>query len=173
MFRYSYDLILSFKSELRWILNSITEQKCFYFSGIHKWVPENLVYPESDLKNINNDNANCNHSVSSSIGEQNYSFFPNEVACLIRAQRVSGVVRILDYLPTSENHDNHLETHSNAPSSVESDHEKSDEDSVIGIALERDPKEVCLFDFLNQKQILKESEAKFIIKQLVQINLGK
>ncbi len=46
------------------------------------------------------------------------------------------------------------------------------EDSVIGIVLERDPREVCLFDYLSSKKVLGESEAKMIIKQLVRINLG-
>lgn len=154
--------------------NQPIAMKLFKCSGIHRWIPENQVYPESDRKA--NQNNHCNHSVSSSIGEHHYNFLPNEVACLIRAQRVNGVVRILDYLPANEHHsaDNHsTDAHSNAPSSVESDYEKSDEDSVIGIVLERDPSEICLFDYLNQKQTLKESEAKFLIKQLVQINLGK
>lgn len=149
---------------LRKVDNKPIALKFFKCSGIHKWIPESTVIDSNekifshseyfDSKSI----SSSNHSVSSSTTENRV--LPSEVACLIRASKIPNVVKILDYLPASE--DVQLEQ--------QQDNEY-DDDSIIGIVLERNPKEICLFDYLLKKQVLDEKEARYIIKQLIQINL--
>lgn len=151
---------------LRKVDNKPIAMKFFKCSGIHKWIPENSVidsdeneFPHSqffDSKSI----SSSNHSVSSSTNENRV--LPSEVACLIRAAKIPGIVKILDYLPASE--DVQLDQ--------QQDQDYDNEESIIGIVLERNPKEICLFDYLLKKQVLSESEARIIIKQLIQINLN-
>lgn len=141
--------------------------KFFKSSGIHKWIPENTVIEsDSDLSFAHSEFFECksmsssNQSVSSSSAEKR--MLPSEVACLIRAAKIPGVVKILDYLPACEefplDHDDELKD--------------SNDDLMIGIVFERVTNEICFFDYLIQKKILEEDEARFIVKQLVQINLN-
>ncbi len=138
--------------------------KFFKCSGIHKWIPEHVVIASDEKEHQHSEflcrksNMSHNHSDASSSAENRV--LPSEVACLIRASHISGVVKILDYLPASE------EVH------IDQDQEINDE-NVIGIVLERNPNEICLFDYLIKRQMLNENDARFIIKQLVKINLGK
>lgn len=105
----------------------------------------------------NKDSASLNNSFTSSSTSSSERLLPNEVACLIRATHIDSVIKILDYLPPSED--------------VQLDKNECSDDAFIGIVLERNTNEICLFDYLIQKQLLDEPEARYIIKQLVQINL--
>jgi serine/threonine protein kinase len=138
--------------------------KFFKCSGIHKWIPEHSVIA-SDEREFQHSEFLCgkseishNHSDASSTADNR--ILPSEVACLIRASQIPGVIKILDYLPASEE------------VQIEHDQEMNDE-NVIGIVLERNINEICLFDYLLKRQVLSENEAKLIVKQIVQINLGK
>lgn len=136
--------------------NQTCAMKFFQCAGIHRWIPANISSEKSEnwynSKSIN----------SSSYSMSNYSMsqndesveLPSEVACLLRASNIPGIVKIVDYLPVDDN--------------IE---DINDDEGIIGIVLERDPNEICLFDYLLHKNVLSESEARFIIKQLIQINL--
>ena len=146
--------------------------KFFKCSGIHKWIPEHTVIA-SEEREFQHSEFLCgksdishNHSDASSTVENRV--LPSEVACLIRASQVAGVVKILDYLPATE--DVHIDQNQEMNDKNVS---PFDDENVIGIVLERNPSEVCLFDYLLKRQVLNENEARFIIKQLVKINLGK
>jgi serine/threonine protein kinase len=154
--------------------------KLFKFNAIHKWIPEQLVAEDMRAELRANSEffahvppppppAPVRDSSSSSGTETNSSdedqlneqaeesgarSLPSEVACLIRASGIPGVVKILDYIPES---------------SVEHDLCDSTDESIIGIVLERHPDEICLFEYLLQNKFLHESEARVIMRQLVQI----
>lgn len=94
------------------------------------------------------------------------------MACLLKASKINGVVKILDYIPASEEVIlDDLSACTSSDSSVETELNKIHDESIIGIVLERDPNEICLFDYLIQNNYLEEDEARVIMKQLVQISL--
>jgi serine/threonine protein kinase len=134
--------------------------KFFKHSGIHKWLPESIVSNELDYeKNFTFSEFFLSHKKMNNNNENtvnNNRMLPSEVACLLRASHINGVVKLLDYLPMNEE--------------VHLDDTKNNE-SIIGIVLERNPNEICLFDYLMHKQVLDESEAFIIIKQIVHISL--
>jgi serine/threonine protein kinase len=123
--------------------------KFFKYKAIHKLVPLKMVadYIDDDL---------ASSSEFFSKKDLNY-MLPSEVACLIRARRIDGVIRILDYIP---------ETESNKESTSLIDNEE-----IIGIVLERNFDEICLFEYLKQNGRLSESEARVIMKQILHTNL--
>ena len=98
------------------------------------------------------------HSSSDEIDRQ----LPSEVACLLRSHKIPGVIKILDYIPAED------ATESESLGAGDN----HDNDALIGIVLERDPQEVCLFDYLVKNNTLCEGEARVIMKQLVEINLN-
>jgi serine/threonine protein kinase len=149
--------------------------KLFKFNAIHKWIPESMVAdnikPELREKSEffgmtlpeNVSNAETTPSLSSDEleefqddqeSEEDERMLPSEVACLIRASSIDGVVKILDYIPES---------------SVEHDLCDNSDESIIGIVLERDPAEICFFDYLIQSKYLDEAEARVVMRQLVEI----
>lgn len=129
--------------------------KFFKKTAIHKWIPQSLI--ANDI-----DESLCKSSefFSQPSNDQEDRLLPSEVASLVRARKCDGVVKIIDYIPTSD------ELCSN------SDSNKTDEPcSIIGIVLERDPNEICLFDYLIQNGCLPEKEAKVIMKQIFETSL--
>lgn len=144
--------------------NTPIAMKFFKCSGIHRWIPEQTVkdpeekeFQHSEFFYHKAASQSSNHSVCSSTTTDN-RVLPSEVACLIRAAQIPGIVKILDYLPAS--------------GEVQfEDVEDLNDEGIIGIVLERNPSEICLFDYLMRRQVLNENEARFIIRQLVTINL--
>ena len=131
--------------------------KFFKYSGIHKWIPESMILDNLDEKNF---------ALSEFFGKPSKNsgerMLPSEVASLIRASKLKGIVKILDYLPANEGVQlDEADILRNEPN----------DESIIGIVLERNPKEMCLFDYLIQKEVLCEEEARVIITQIVQISL--
>ena len=160
--------------------------KFFKCSGIHKWIPaENAVHSSAsnDLlyaSKISNESlVSVEHqsSVSSSFSIATteklvgaLAVLPSEVACLLRASHINGIVKMLEYLPATEASDDLLMVNNGCNNNNEG---KTDEDAIIGIVLERNLNEICLFDYLLARRVISESEARFIVKQIVRINLGK
>ena len=130
--------------------------------GIHKWIPESTVFSAESSLNPeeffeNKEYTSLNNSFTSSSTSSASRLLPSEVACLIRASHIDSVIKILDYLPPNDE--------------IQFSKNECAEEAIIGIVLERNINEICLFDYLIQKQLLDEPEARYIIKQLVQINL--
>lgn len=145
--------------------------KFFKHKAIHKWIKESSVISDLD-ENVLNESSFFNSKKSDSDSER---YLPSEVACLVRASKLNGVVKLLDYLPASD--DVHLESNT---SSSESDNDKcssnnninNNDESIIGIVLERHLNEICLFDYLIEKDCLDESEAKFVLRQIVEVSVN-
>jgi serine/threonine protein kinase len=135
--------------------------KFFQHNAIHKWIAESTVrdYIEPKLL-LESEFFHASNETDRPL--------PSEVACLLRAHTIPGVIKILDYIPAEEVVSS--SSSSSGSSGVSSGHE-NDDDTLIGIVLERDPQEVCLFDYLVKNNTLSEGEARVIMKQLVEINL--
>jgi serine/threonine protein kinase len=86
---------------------------------------------------------------------------PLEVACLARANKSQYIVKLIDYIPPNGKN---ILRETCSESCI-------DENLVIGIVLERDSSETSLFDYLLQNGCLKESEAKIIMKQIIDASL--
>ena len=139
--------------------------KFFKHKAIHKWFKESAVIGDLDEKILNTSDFFSKHKYSN---EERY--LPSEVTCLIAASKINGVVKLLDYLPSTE--DVHLESNG---SELDSDNDKTNltnDESIIGIVLERSPNEICLFDYLIERDFLSEDEAKIILIQIVQISIN-
>jgi hypothetical protein len=152
--------------------------KLFKFKAIHQWIPETLVMENmnhsllSHSEFFNNDHNQKSSQNDEIDGHDNHEFvekdirmLPSEVACLIRAHNIDGVVKILDYIPESSIENEICCEASSSTSSFNSE----DQEPIIGIVLERDPNEICFFDYLMLNKYLCESEAKLIMRQLVEI----
>jgi len=144
--------------------------KFFKFNAIHQWIPESSV--TSDL-----DESIAKSSEFFSKQETD-RLLPSEVACLGRASKLDSIVKIIDYLPASEDVYLNSESESDDSSNEKSNSSprklstsKNDE-SIIGIVLERNINEVCLFDYLFQNDCLDENEARIIMKQIVEISIN-
>lgn len=136
--------------------------KFFQKKAIHKWIPEEAVLDSKvDFSLINKSDF------FSSLNQNR--LIPSEVACLLRVSKLDGVIKILDYIP--QNDEINLTQEYESSSSETSDSEAKS-DSLICIVLERDPEEICLFDYLIQIDYLSESEARTIFKQIVNISLN-
>jgi len=144
--------------------------KFFKFNAIHQWIPASSV--TSDL-----DESIAKSSEFFSKQETD-RLLPSEVACLVRASKLDSIVKIIDYLPASEDVYLNSESESDDSSNEKSNSSprklstsKNDE-SIIGIVLERNINEVCLFDYLFQNDCLDENEARIIMKQIVEISIN-
>lgn len=144
--------------------------KFFKNNAIHQWIPENFVVEHLD--------AEIKERSEFFSKQEPDRLLPSEVACLVRASKQSGIVQILDYLPTSDDvYLNSSESDSDEPdhrsnSSPKKQLKEKDDESIIGIVLERNINEVCLFDYLFQNDCLGEDEARIIMKQIVEISLN-
>ena len=128
--------------------------------SIYKWVSE------SSLQVVNDSN------VAASKSER---LLPIEVACLLRSAKVNGVVKLNEYWPSVDRPiqcDSLKQKKKEEENQIEQDNDTSTDEAVIGIVLERNYNEECLFDYLNEKTVISENEAKIIIKQLVEININ-
>lgn len=124
--------------------------KFFKFTAIHKWYPESMVTDYMNHEILSS--SEFFNRAKNNQDEDNDRLLPSEVACLLRAHTIPGVIKILDYIPADE-----LDT--------------NEDDALIGIVLERDPNEECLFDYLVKRNTVGEREARKITKQLVTISL--
>lgn len=142
--------------------------KFFKIKAIHKWIPESYVHEFID-ENL----LSYSEFFSRIDPEKEERMLPSEVACLLRAHKQDGVVKILDFIPANEDlmSDNLVPSQQTEFSSINNNNNNNNE-SIIGIVLERDPNEICLFDYLIQNEFLDELEAKVIMKQLVEISLN-
>lgn len=122
--------------------------KFFKSSSIHKWIPESMIANDLD--------PNLKKS-SEFFGVKREEYddidrsLPSEVACLVRSYNCEGVVKIVDYLPP---------TNDEALS------------SIVGIVFEHNPDEISLFEYLLQKRSLKEPEAKILMRQIISISIN-
>jgi len=125
--------------------------KFFKSKAVHKWIPESII--ENDLdENLLKTSEFFNNKTTTL--DRN---LPSEVACLVRSYKCEGVVKILDYLPSVNDKISEID-----------DNEHS---SIIGIVFERNPNEICLFDYL-KNNCLVEKEAKILMRQIIQISLN-
>ncbi|RNA36228.1 serine threonine- kinase pim-3-like [Brachionus plicatilis] len=131
--------------------------KFFQKNAIHKWIPEASVLDSKVDFNL------ISKSDFFSSFDKN-RLIPSEVACLLRASKLDGIVKILDYIP--QNDEINLTQEYDSSSSEILDSEARD-NSLICIVLERDPEEICFFDYLFQMDYLDEDEARIIFKQIV------
>lgn len=130
--------------------------KLFKCKGISKWIPESFVINDLD------DEIRKDSKFFSESKEFNYNrLLPLEVACLSRVNKLNNIVKLIDYIPPNGKN---IVRDSCLDSCI-------DENLVIGIVLERDPSETSLFDYLLQNGCLIESEAKIIMKQVIDASL--
>lgn len=135
--------------------------KFFQKKAIHKWIPETVVIDSKVDLNL------ISESEFFSISDKN-RHIPSEVACLLRASKIDGVIKIIDYIP--ENEENIKQEHDDL--SPENSDSEPTWNSFICIVFERDPEEICLFDYLIQMDCLEEDEARIIFKQIVDISFN-
>ncbi len=117
--------------------------KFFKNNAIHQWIPESFV-----IEHLDEEVKKTSEFFSKQEPDR---LLPSEVACLVRASKQNGIVKILDYLPTSDDVFLNSESDSDEPdqksnsSPKKQSIEKRDE-SIIGIVLERNINEVyfCL-----------------------------
>lgn len=123
--------------------------KFFKLTAVQRWISQRQVadYIDETLR-LNSEYFSQNTAYNSDTN------LPSEVACLIRASKIPGVIRIVDYLPPALNSDGGL-----------------DDDAIIGIVLERSANECCLFDYLHERGCLSEPDAKHIMKQIVEVSI--
>ncbi|CAF0736462.1 unnamed protein product [Brachionus calyciflorus] len=146
--------------------NKPIAMKFFKKKAIHKWIPESVILDETVDFNL--------LQKSEFFSEANKNrLLPSEVACLLRASKIDGIVKILDYIPPSDavNLEPSQETSCSSSDCSDTEMKSLKDDSIIGIVLERDPNEICLFDYLIQMDYLEEDEARVIFKQIVNISL--
>lgn len=77
--------------------------KFFQYTAIHKWYPESLVrdYVNGELL-ANSEFLKPLTTATDKNDEVAERFLPSEVACLLRAHSIPGVIKILDYIPADE-----------------------------------------------------------------------
>lgn len=126
--------------------------KFFKSKAVHKWIAESVI--ENDLDESFVKNSDFFSKKSPTVDRM----LPSEVACLIRSSKCEGVVRILDYLP--------------ATNEKIADLDESEHAAIIGIVFERNANEMCLFDYLIQNSCLREKDAKILMRQIIQISLN-
>lgn len=133
--------------------------------AIYKWVPESLALIDEKIDDNKNEEKKENRMI------------PLEVACLIRSSNLNGVVKILEYWPPidsiqfeTDSDVNEIINEKKSPKSEQQ--QQSNDESVIGIVLERNYNEECLFDYLFEKTCISENEAKVILKQIVEISIN-
>ena len=129
-------------------------------NAIHVWVPKSIVQIKNEGKTEVEVTEDCK--------------IPIEVACLLLASTVNGVVKLNEYWASIDNKQcakmNKLQIQDTSEEIKQSKEIKQTE-SVIGMVLERNYNEECLFDYLIEKNFISESDARLIIKQLVEINI--
>jgi serine/threonine protein kinase len=123
--------------------------------AIYKWVAESTVPLVSKDETIKKQQ------------QQQDCLIPIEVACLLRASKINGIAKLIEYWPSIDK----LPLSSNEIIKNEKD-DNPTVDSIIGIVLERNYNEECLFDYLIEKGSISEIEARILIKQVVEINLS-
>jgi len=141
--------------------------KFFKYNAIHKWIPEASV--------VNDLDENIKKTSEFFTKQESDRLLPSEVACLVRASKHNGIVNILDYLPANDDVYLNSGSESDDPDKSSSSPKKvslKNEESIIGIVLERNINEVCLFDYLFQNDCLNENEARIIMKQIVEISIN-
>lgn len=157
--------------------------KLFKYNAIHKWIAESVVADDLDSSLLDKSeffsasvpSLTTQTTTSSNESDERERMLPSEVACLIRASRIDGVVKILDYIPESNLECENAESGCHGGDAVgkttdqASDVNLDDDDAIIGIVLERDPNEICLFEYLLRNKYLDEDEARVIMKQLIKI----
>lgn len=141
--------------------NKLVALKLFKCKGIHKWIHESLVL---------NDLDDCMKIQSeffspSSLQESSDRLLPLEVACLARANKLNNIVKLVDYIPANNEQCRKISQAKNNSSTNEK------ENAIIGIVLERNPSEVSLFEYLAQNDRMSESEARLIMKQIIEASL--
>jgi hypothetical protein len=129
--------------------------KFLKYGSIHKWVPVDCVQNDIDDRLMSSseffrDSMTTTTKTNGSIDNQQ-RFIPSEVACLLKASKIPGIVKLVDYLPANGSDIN--------------------DETLVGIVLEREIDEVCLFDYLHARICLDESEAKLIMKQIVEASI--
>lgn len=136
--------------------------KFFQKNVIHQWIPERAIIDSKVDLNL------VNKSEFFSSSDKN-RLIPSEVACLLRASKIDGVIKILDYIPQNDEEKIEKEYNNSSPETSDSE---STWNSFICIVFERDPEEICLFDYLIQMEYLDEGEARIIFKQIVDISFN-
>ena len=97
---------------------------------IYKWVSES-----NPSKEVN----------ETDVATKSNNLIQIEVACLKKSTKIEGIIKIEEYWPSIDNFERSI------IQKKEETHKKSAE-SLIGILLERNKKEDCLFDYLNDKK---------------------
>jgi serine/threonine protein kinase len=124
--------------------------------AIYKWVPE------SNLQKLDNND----------VDKKSDRLIPIEVACLLRSVEINGVVKLNEYWPSIDKTQcDSLKKKKKIEKEKEVANDQNADETIIGIVLERNYNEECLFDYLNEKNFISENESTVIIKQLVEINV--
>ena len=146
--------------------------KFFTKKYVHKWISKNaLLENRSSLKSETLEDKLADLSIAATGDEQ----IPLETACLFKASNIDGVVKIVDFIPGSNELLLNLNENTNQVQIRRRSVDRADfdsDDSVYAIVFERSPTEVCLFEYLIERHSLDETEARSLIKQIVEINLS-
>jgi serine/threonine protein kinase len=141
--------------------------------SVNKWVPVKHLRPNIDDEHLKQILFEPNKTM---LTEN--SFIPIEVACLVLASKLIGIVTISQYwtpfyLPEFDQNDGSSSSENVELSQCDSPDENSkDNEKFVAIVFERDASEVTLYEYICQKicENLSESQIKPIFKQIVEIS---
>lgn len=113
--------------------------KFFKLKAIHHWYPESLVsdYMNRDMLTKSEYFSRTVTPVSDDVCDDASSvtsderLLPSEVACLLRAHTIPGIVRILDYIPADVEYDTESSSSSSSSSSSESNIKNDDGELIL------------------------------------------
>lgn len=74
--------------------------KFFKFTAIHKWYPESMLAGYMNREILSS--SEFFNRPKNDQDQDNDRLLPSEVACLLRAHTIPGVIKILDYIPADE-----------------------------------------------------------------------